>query len=249
MKETTKLRPIFLLFAVGLLTACGADAEQNVDFEDFKSERPMVNMITHKSIQLDDSIKYTDRTTKLNLDDYEEHATDAVSSKDMFAVDVDYSKKETVHIEDMTQDAEEIQDEISTVWAETFTPMYNQFLWRELDKKTLAANLEAMHESYEDLEMQVDGLEAPSFLVPEHEELFERVKADLYLAISNRTLALIEFKLMNQKEEHAMNEEMLDIHLKNSRKYLSSASRSLNQLESLKADSGSTDDELVVADE
>ncbi|WP_342388929.1 hypothetical protein [Salinicoccus bachuensis] len=243
------MKPIFLLFAVGMLTACGAGAKQNVDFEDFNTERPMVNMITHKSIQLDSSIKYTDRITTLDADDYPEHATGTTSREEMNAVNVDYSEEESVQIEDVTRKAEGIQQEVSGVWAETFTPMYNQFLWHGLDSDTLAANLEAMHESYGELEMQVDSLKTPAFLAPEHEVVLEQVKADLYLAISNRTLALIEFKLMNQNEDYAMNEAMLDIHLQNSSKYLSSASQSLSQLENLEASAGKNGDELIVADE
>ena len=243
------MRPIFLLFAVVLLTACGTDAKQSIDLEDFNTERSKVHMITHKSIQLDASIKYTDQITTLDADDYPKHAADNMGREEVDAADVDYSGEESIQIDEVARKAEDIQQEVSGIWRETFTPMYNQFLWHGIDNDTLAANLEEMHKSYGELEMQVDSLKTPAFLAPEHEVVLEQMKADLYLAISNRTLALIEFKLMNQNEDYAMNETMLDIHLKNSSKYLSSASQSLSQLETLAADAGGTDDELVVADE
>src|SRR5699024_11911960 len=64
----------------------------------------------------------------------------------------------------------------------------------------------------------------------------EEMKSDLSLAISNRTLALIEFKLMNASEDAQMHSELLDIHTENSLKYMSSAETHMKTLEELPAE-------------
>ncbi|TVT29024.1 hypothetical protein FO441_01740 [Salinicoccus cyprini] len=238
------MKPIILIFAVALLAACGTETEQYAGFEDLTSERPYIDTMKHQNIQLSSAINQPGKRTYANSDS----VASAVPDSDMDTVSMDYTEQEAVQLEDMTQQVEHIKQDVTSIWKNQFTPMYNQFLWNGLEKEKAAENLELLHESYGQLEAELDSLKTPDFMDEEHGKVLEQLKDDLYLAISNRTLALIEFKLMNEDEEYTMNEAMLDIHLQNSSKYLSSADESLGRLEVIESGAEKPDDKFVVVE-
>ncbi|MFC3419874.1 hypothetical protein ACFOLA_10330 [Salinicoccus hispanicus] len=237
------MKPIFLIFATVLLAACGAKAEQNAGFEDLTSERSYIDTMTHQNIQLSSAINQPGKRS------YAHGNSEADAGSDINTVNMDYTGQEAVELEDLTQQVEDIKQDVTRIWKNQFTPMYNQFLWNRLKKEKAAENLEVIHESYGQLEAELDSIKTPEFLNEKHGRVLEQMKDDLYLAISNRTLALIEFKLMNQDKDYTMNETMLDIHLQNSSKYLISAEKSLDQLEAIEYESEKSKDGYVVVEE
>src|SRR5699024_9800903 len=93
--------------------------------------------------------------------------------------------------------------------------------------------LENLHAEYGELGQRAENIEIKSTYSRDHKEELEEMKSDLALAISNRTLALIEFKLMNTSGDTRMHSELLEIHTENSRKYMSSAAIHMKTLDEL----------------
>ncbi|GAB3068971.1 hypothetical protein ACFOU0_10480 [Salinicoccus sesuvii] len=219
------MKPIFLIFAAVLLTACSTTIEQDSDFESLASDRPYIKTMTHQNIQLSSAIHQQGKR------DYSNSLSTTTVNAD--GTSVEYTQQEMAEIEELAQQVDHIKQDVTGIWKADFTPMYNQFLWNRLGKDKTAERLERLHESYGQLEADLDGIKTPEFLDDRDSRILEHLKDDLYLAISNRTLALIEFKLMNQDDDYKMSETMLDIHVQNSSNYLMSADESLDQLEAL----------------
>ncbi|GAA3718217.1 hypothetical protein GCM10022378_05590 [Salinicoccus jeotgali] len=222
------MKPILTIFAILLLSACTSRAEQNIGFEDFKAERPTPSIINHENLQLAESSINDVEAAELNT-------VAVINQTDGKNIDDFYTQEEQDNLSAMVDHLEQIQQDVVGIWTDDFSPLKKKYQWAALDPNELAPALESLHESYNTLEMELDGMQIPEYLKPVHAEYFEQLKSDLGLAISNRTLALIEFKLMNQEEEYDMNETMFDVHMRNSRKYMSNASDTINHLENLKS--------------
>ncbi|MHC0552790.1 hypothetical protein [Salinicoccus sp. CNSTN-B1] len=222
------MKPILTIFAILLLSACTPRAEQNIGFEEFKAERPIPGTLNHENLQLAQSSINDVEAAELNAEAVV-HQTDGKSIDDF------YTQEERNNLSAMIDHLEQIHQDVVGIWNEDFSPLKRKYQWAALTSSELAPALESLHESYNTLEMELDGMQIPEYLKPVHAEYFEQLKSDLGLAISNRTLALIEFKLMNQEEEYDMNETMFEVHMGNSRKYMSNAADTINHLENLES--------------
>lgn len=200
--------------------------------------------MTHQNIQLSSAINQQGKRNYSNSI----NVKNAVDTDAGTAI-MNYTKQESAELEDLTHQVEDIKEDVTHIWKTDFTPMYNQFLWNRLEKEQTAEKLELLHESYGQLEAELDGIKTPEFMDERHSRILEHLKDDLYLAISNRTLALIEFKLMNQDDDYTMSETMLDIHVQNSSNYLLSADKSLGQLEAIDYSAEQSRKDFVVVEE
>ena len=149
------------------------------------------------------------------------------------------------NIEELAVTVDGIQSDIRAVWNNIFIPMYQQFNSEGISRDRVAGDLETLHAEYEELGQRAENIEIKSTFSPEHKEEMEEMKSDLSLAISNRTLALIEFKLMNTSGDTRMHSELLEIHTENSRKYMSSAAGHMKTLEELPAEGNSESGEKL----
>lgn len=240
----------FLIFASIFLYGCSQDANQSVKQEDFQAKPPNLIAINHDNFPLDISSnrEQAEGETILSDDNPEDSQSDRDAAKNGAAGATmnTYSTGELTGIKDMTVKVNEIHADITTLWNNSFVPMYHQYNSKGISNESLAEKLEILHESYQSLEEQVQSIEALDTFSAERASMVENLKSDLSLAISNRTLALIEFKLMNETKNVIMHAEMLDIHTENSLKYMSSAEAHIETLENIKTVSHSeTEEEFV----
>ncbi len=240
----------FLIFASIFLCGCGQDAAQSAKHEDLQADSPKLITINHFSLPLDTSGNQEKLAGETILsDDSREYANhDHEESKDISVGTAmnTYSTEEVTGIEGLSVKVNEIYSDISSIWNTTFVPMYNQYTTSGISNDDVAETLEVMHEEYQALERQVQGIKTPEYFTPDHVVEVEELKSDLSLAISNRTLALIEFKLMNATENVKMHSELLDIHKKNSLKYMGSAEEHMETLENMQTDDHSAVDEELI---
>lgn len=222
----------FLVFASVLLCGCGHNTIQKIDREDFKASQSELIAISHYSLPLDDEGDQKTAGVDGTIDySYSSNNKDkdTGASMTMHA----YTNGETTGIEKITEVAYTVHADISAIWKRQFVPMYNEYLVYGIGNKKVAEMLENIHASYQSLAREVRSIKAPDSLDPKHVTEVEELKSDLSLAISNRTLGLIEFKLMKEEEDKNMHSELLGIHTENSRKYLNSAEEHLETLDEL----------------
>lgn len=240
----------FLIFASVFLCGCSQDADQSVKQGDLQAKPPKLITMNHYSLPLDTSGNRgeTAGETILSDDSAEYTRPDHAASEDAQVGTTmnTYTADEVNGIDDLTVKVNDISTEINTIWNRSFVPMYNRYHRNGIGNEEVAEALETLHEDYRGLEQQVQSIKAPDFFSAQHNAEVEELKSDLSLAISNRTLALIEFKLMNGSGDAGMHSELLDIHTENSIKYMGSAEEHLETLEDMPADDhSSVEDELV----
>ncbi|WP_411843908.1 hypothetical protein [Salinicoccus sp. HZC-1] len=240
----------FLIFASIFLCGCGQDATQSIERDDFQAKPPQLITINHYSLPLDDADNRevaAGQTAEADGDveySYSDRNPDkkVAASKTMHS----YTNEEATGIEKVTGKANSIHANISEVWNKEFVPMYRQYSLHGIENAKVAEELEILHAAYRGLEQEVQSIKPPDFLTSEHAAEIEEMKSDLSLAISNRALALIEFKLMNEAEGDNMHPELLDIHMKNSRQYLNSAEAHMETLAELDAEDYSAEDSGLI---
>lgn len=239
----------YLIFASIFLCGCSQNATQNVMQEDFQAKAPQLITINHYSLPLDNSSNREENTGETILSDDTEGYTqtdhDGPLDRPVGTVMHIYTDEKT-GIDGLSVKVDNIHADITSLWNTSFIPMYNQYNENNISNKEVAEELEVLHEEYQYLEAQVQSIKAPESLSTERTGMIEELKSDLSLAISNRSLALIEFKLMNASEDVTMHSELLDIHTKNSLKYMSSAKEHMETLEDIEKDGHSSTDKDFV---
>ncbi|MGO1923609.1 MAG: hypothetical protein ACTH14_07275 [Jeotgalicoccus sp.] len=133
----------------------------------------------------------------------------------------------------------ETHDDIFNVWDNNFIPLYNAYQFDELEVEYAADEITNLNESYVKLQKEVENISVPDDL-PDNEQLrIQEIKDDLLLAISNRSLAVIEFKSMlgSDKVSH---QAFIDIHINNSDRYL-------DEVKEVNAELASKGEELITA--
>lgn len=240
----------FLIFASVFLCGCSQDADQSVKQEDFQAKPPKLITMDHYSLPLDTSgnREETAGETILSDDNAEYSRPDHAASEEATGGTrmIKHTADEVTDIDDLAVKVNDIHSEITKIWNRSFVPMYNRYHRNGIGNEEVAEALETLHEDYRGLEQQVQSIKVPDSFSTQHNAEVEELKSDLSLAISNRTLALIEFKLMNGSGDAGMHSELLDIHTENSLKYMGSAEEHLETLEDMPPDDhSSVEDELV----
>lgn len=110
-------------------------------------------------------------------------------------------------------------DDIFDVWDNNFIPLYNSYQFEELEVEYAADEITNLNESYVKLQKEVENLSVPDDIPAEKQRRIQEIKDDLLLAISNRSLAVIEFKSMLGSDE-VSHQAFMDIHITNSNRYL-----------------------------
>lgn len=131
-------------------------------------------------------------------------------------------QSDSAEFELLLRQINETHDDIFNIWDDNFIPLYNAYQFDELKVEYAADEITNLNESYVGLQEEVQNLSIPDNL-PENERLrVQEIKDDLLLAISNRSLAVIEFKSMLGSGEES-HQALMDIHIANSNRYLNEA--------------------------
>ena len=133
----------------------------------------------------------------------------------------------------------ETHDTIFDVWDNNFIPLYNAYQFNELEVDYAADEITNLNESYVKLQKEVENLSVPDDLPADEQLRIQEIKDDLLLAISNRSLAVIEFKSMLGSDE-VSHQAFMDIHVTNSNRYL-------EEVKKVNAELAFKDEELVTA--
>ena len=133
----------------------------------------------------------------------------------------------------------ETHDTIFDVWDNNFIPLYNAYQFNELEVDYAADEITNLNESYVKLQKEVENLLVPDDLPADEQLRIQEIKDDLLLAISNRSLAVIEFKSMLGSDE-VSHQAFMDIHITNSNRYL-------EEVKEVNAELAFKDEELVTA--
>lgn len=134
----------------------------------------------------------------------------------------DSKQSDSAEFELLLRQINETHDDIFNIWDDNFIPLYNAYQFDELEVEYVADEITNLNESYVGLQEEVQNLSIPDNL-PENERLrVQEIKDDLLLAISNRSLAVIEFKSMLGSGEES-HQALMDIHIANSNRYLNEA--------------------------
>ena len=130
-------------------------------------------------------------------------------------------------------------DDIFDVWDNNFIPLYNAYQFDELEVEYAADEITNLNESYVKLEKEVENLSVPDDMPVEEQLRIQEIKDDLLLAISNRSLAVIEFKSMLGNDE-VSHQAFMDIHVNNSNRYL-------DEVKEVNAELEFKDEELITS--
>lgn len=134
----------------------------------------------------------------------------------------DSKQPDSAEFELLLRQINESHDDIFNIWDDNFIPLYNAYQFDELEVEYAADEITNLNESYVDLQEEVRNISIPDNL-PENERLrVQEIKDDLLLAVSNRSLAVIEFKSMLGSGEES-HQALMDIHIANSNRYLNEA--------------------------
>lgn len=133
----------------------------------------------------------------------------------------------------------ETHDTIFDVWDNNFIPLYNAYQFNELEVDYAADEITNLNESYVKLQKEVENLLVPDDLPADEQLRIQEIKDDLLLAISNRSLAVIEFKSMLGSDD-VSHQAFMDIHITNSNRYL-------EEVKEVNAELAFKDEELVTA--
>lgn len=130
-------------------------------------------------------------------------------------------------------------DDIFDVWDNHFIPLYDAYQFNELEVEYAAAEITNLNESYVKLQEEVENLSVPDDLTKDEQLRIHEIKDDLLLAISNRSLAVIEFKSMLGSDD-VSHQAFMDIHVANSNRYL-------DEVKEVNAELGVINEELITA--
>lgn len=130
-------------------------------------------------------------------------------------------------------------DDIFDVWDNNFIPLYNAYQFEELEVEYAADKITNLNESYVKLQKEVENLSVPDEMPVEEQLRIQEIKDDLLLAISNRSLAVIEFKSMLGSDE-VSHQAFMDIHVNNSNRYL-------DEVKEVNAELEFKDEELITS--
>lgn len=130
-------------------------------------------------------------------------------------------------------------DDIFDVWDNNFIPLYNAYQFDELEVEYAADEITNLNESYVKLQTEVENLSVPDEMPVEEQLRIQEIKDDLLLAISNRSLAVIEFKSMLGSDE-VSHQAFMDIHVNNSNRYL-------DEVKEVNAELEFKDEELITS--
>ena len=130
-------------------------------------------------------------------------------------------------------------DDIFDVWDNNFIPLYNAYQFDELEVEYAADEITNLNESYVKLQKEVEKLSVPDDMPVEEQLRIQEIKDDLLLAISNRSLAVIEFKSMLGSDE-VSHQAFMDIHVNNSNRYL-------DEVKEVNAELEFKDEELITS--
>lgn len=130
-------------------------------------------------------------------------------------------------------------DDIFDVWDNNFIPLYNAYQFDELEVEYAADEITNLNESYVKLQKEVENLSVPDEMPVEEQLRIQEIKDDLLLAISNRSLAVIEFKSMLGSDE-VSHQAFMDIHVNNSNRYL-------DEVKEVNAELEFKDEELITS--
>lgn len=130
-------------------------------------------------------------------------------------------------------------DDIFDVWDNNFIPLYNAYQFDELEVEYAADEITNLNESYMKLQKEVENLSVPDEMPVEEQLRIQEIKDDLLLAISNRSLAVIEFKSMLGSDE-VSHQAFMDIHVNNSNRYL-------DEVKEVNAELEFKDEELITS--
>ncbi|CDZ99266.1 hypothetical protein BN1048_00378 [Jeotgalicoccus saudimassiliensis] len=129
------------------------------------------------------------------------------------------SNEDSKLLEPLLGQIDETHNDISTVWDNEFIPLYNAYQYNNLEVDYAADEITNLNESYGELQKEVEGISIPEDLPLNEQMRIQEIKDDLLLAISNRTLAVIEFKSMLGSDDMT-HQAFMDIHINNSDRYL-----------------------------
>lgn len=130
-------------------------------------------------------------------------------------------------------------DDVFDVWDNNFIPLYNAYQFDELEVEYAADEITNLNESYVKLQKEVENLSVPDEMPVEEQLRIQEIKDDLLLAISNRSLAVIEFKSMLGSDE-VSHQAFMDIHVNNSNRYL-------DEVKEVNAELEFKDEELITS--
>lgn len=159
-----------------------------------------------------DSTKNTLHSSAISNVDYE--TEDLL--KNHIEEDINYNYQKLARL---STEFSETHDDIFNVWDKNFTPLYNAYLYENLTVEYAADEITKLNENFTELQTIVENIKIPEFLSAEEQLRIRGIKDDLLLAISNRSLAIIEFKSMIGDDEMS-HQAFMDIHIDNSNRYL-----------------------------
>jgi len=229
----------FLIFASVFLCSCSEGAGQEIKQGSHKANPPALTTMDNYSLPMDTA----DSRETMSDSGHPELKTAGLDGNHTVTPMNASDAAGAANIEELAVTVDGIQSDITAVWNNLFIPMYQQYNSEGISRDRVAGELETLHAEYEELGQRAENIEIKSTFSREHKEEMEEMKSDLSLAISNRTLALIEFKLMNTSGDTRMHSELLEIHTENSRKYMSSAANHMKTLEELPAEGNSAPEE------
>lgn len=131
---------------------------------------------------------------------------------------------------------------VGEIWEEDFPSLYTNYLnhayiiqnenmtLTEAQTEDIAGRIENLHNEYAELEKNLKDLEVPKSMAENNMGAVETVIDEISRAVENRTLALIEFKSIYEKDDFGKHEELLSIHIGNSEKYINKADESIDDL-------------------
>lgn len=151
----------------------------------------------------------------------------------------DAEQSNSAALETLLVQINETHDDIFDVWDNNFIPLYNAYQFDGLEVEYAAHEITNLNESYVKLEKEVENLSVPDDLPAGEQLRIQEIKDDLLLAISNRSLAVIEFKSMLGSDD-VLHQAFMDIHIANSNRYL-------DEVKEVNAELGVRNEELITA--
>ena len=131
---------------------------------------------------------------------------------------------------------------VGEIWENDFNSLYSNYLnhsyiiqdenmtLSEDQTEDIATRIESLHNQYAELEQNLMALEVPKSMAENNMGTVEEAIEEIIRAVDNRTLALIEFKSIYDKDDFGKHEELLTIHVENSNDYINQADESINDL-------------------
>lgn len=129
----------------------------------------------------------------------------------------------------ISEEFKKMHDEIFLVWNTNFTPLYNTYLYEDLEVDVAAAEIASLNETYVELETEIESIASSDLASEEERDQINEICNDLLMAISNRLLAIIEFKSM-VGDASPSHQAFMDIHIENSNRYLNKVQKNSDAL-------------------